>query len=158
MIVRIKNSFEYEQQVQVDILILQVTVFSNVIQQLSRLQIPARPFQSHIVPAEGGDLQICYNFRIQYFLKLVRGFGKIFLEIVRQPQMIPYIGFKSAGGSPLRPLKQIRFRFIRSEEHTSELQSRGHLVCRLLLEKKKNQAIDTNNTRQDKPKRDCKDT
>src|SRR5690625_6047980 len=28
-------------------------------------------------------------------------------------------------------------RFIRSEEHTSELQSRGHLVCRLLLEKKK---------------------
>src|SRR5690625_7608940 len=28
-------------------------------------------------------------------------------------------------------------KFKRSEEHTSELQSRGHLVCRLLLEKKK---------------------
>src|SRR5690625_6884584 len=28
-------------------------------------------------------------------------------------------------------------KIIRSEEHTSELQSRGHLVCRLLLEKKK---------------------
>src|SRR5690625_5511525 len=28
-------------------------------------------------------------------------------------------------------------RIGRSEEHTSELQSRGHLVCRLLLEKKK---------------------
>src|SRR5690625_6605255 len=27
---------------------------------------------------------------------------------------------------------------VRSEEHTSELQSRGHLVCRLLLEKKEN--------------------
>src|SRR5439155_7288572 len=27
--------------------------------------------------------------------------------------------------------------YNRSEEHTSELQSRGHLVCRLLLEKKK---------------------
>src|SRR5690625_5406903 len=27
--------------------------------------------------------------------------------------------------------------YLRSEEHTSELQSRGHLVCRLLLEKKK---------------------
>src|SRR5690625_6452909 len=26
---------------------------------------------------------------------------------------------------------------VRSEEHTSELQSRGHLVCRLLLEKEK---------------------
>src|SRR2546422_8145035 len=30
----------------------------------------------------------------------------------------------------------------RSEEHTSELQSRLHLVCRLLLEKKKNNAYD----------------
>src|SRR5439155_22075763 len=29
----------------------------------------------------------------------------------------------------------------RSEEHTSELQSRGHLVCRLLLEKKKKQRL-----------------
>src|SRR5439155_14555438 len=29
---------------------------------------------------------------------------------------------------------------MRSEEHTSELQSRGHLVCRLLLEKKKEAA------------------
>src|SRR5690554_8196055 len=28
-------------------------------------------------------------------------------------------------------------RWLRSEEHTSELQSRPHLVCRLLLEKKK---------------------
>src|SRR5690625_6384480 len=28
---------------------------------------------------------------------------------------------------------------VRSEEHTSELQSRGHLVCRLLLEKKKSE-------------------
>src|SRR5439155_5868557 len=31
----------------------------------------------------------------------------------------------------------------RSEEHTSELQSRGHLVCRLLLEKKKDNIITT---------------
>src|SRR6266699_6285922 len=30
------------------------------------------------------------------------------------------------------------FRAARSEEHTSELQSRPHLVCRLLLEKKNN--------------------
>src|SRR5436309_11679751 len=32
-------------------------------------------------------------------------------------------------------------RAIRSEEHTSELQSRENLVCRLLLEKKKNKKI-----------------
>src|SRR5690625_7032761 len=31
----------------------------------------------------------------------------------------------------------------RSEEHTSELQSRGHLVCRLLLEKKKKKNTST---------------
>src|SRR5690625_5621684 len=33
--------------------------------------------------------------------------------------------------------------FLRSEEHTSELQSRGHLVCRLLLEKKKTRSDQT---------------
>src|SRR5690625_5593656 len=32
--------------------------------------------------------------------------------------------------------------WLRSEEHTSELQSRGHLVCRLLLEKKKKKLYD----------------
>src|SRR3712207_7963632 len=38
---------------------------------------------------------------------------------------------------PLRPLTSSTSIFIRSEEHTSELQSRQYLVCRLLLEKKK---------------------
>src|SRR5690625_6152024 len=37
----------------------------------------------------------------------------------------------------LADLKKYRETQLRSEEHTSELQSRGHLVCRLLLEKKK---------------------
>src|SRR5207253_7829218 len=36
--------------------------------------------------------------------------------------------------------EQKRVATHRSEEHTSELQSRGHLVCRLLLEKKKQQS------------------
>src|SRR2546422_7697675 len=36
------------------------------------------------------------------------------------------------------PTILIVWRVVRSEEHTSELQSRLHLVCRLLLEKKKN--------------------
>src|SRR5690625_5804859 len=42
-------------------------------------------------------------------------------------------------GQEREELKQLRRRVhdLRSEEHTSELQSRGHLVCRLLLEKKK---------------------
>src|SRR5207253_5701564 len=36
-----------------------------------------------------------------------------------------------------RDIAGLRQSGLRSEEHTSELQSRGHLVCRLLLEKKK---------------------
>src|SRR3712207_7033420 len=36
--------------------------------------------------------------------------------------------------------------FYRSEEHTSELQSRQYLVCRLLLEKKKTKTITTHTT------------
>ena len=36
----------------------------------------------------------------------------------------------------------------RSEEHTSELQSPDHLVCRLLLEKKKKQKEKKHNTNQ----------
>src|SRR5688572_31425567 len=35
------------------------------------------------------------------------------------------------------------FRFTRSEEHTSELQSQSNLVCRLLLEKKKKSYINS---------------
>src|SRR3989442_6381039 len=44
------------------------------------------------------------------------------------------VGHAGAAG-PVRPQRQ-RSRDARSEEHTSELQSRPHLVCRLLLEKK----------------------
>src|SRR3712207_8696825 len=35
------------------------------------------------------------------------------------------------------PVQEVQQRVARSEEHTSELQSRQYLVCRLLLEKKK---------------------
>src|SRR5258708_21817636 len=38
-----------------------------------------------------------------------------------------------------RAAPSYKFRYSRSEEHTSELQSPDHLVCRLLLEKKKKQ-------------------
>src|SRR5690554_7210900 len=45
----------------------------------------------------------------------------------------PAFATASSTGSNSRMLEI----FLRSEEHTSELQSRPHLVCRLLLEKKK---------------------
>src|SRR2546430_12590930 len=44
------------------------------------------------------------------------------------------------GGIPLRETRKCRGAqrdYLRSEEHTSELQSQSNLVCRLLLEKKK---------------------
>src|SRR2546422_8542192 len=43
----------------------------------------------------------------------------------------------AAGSAPATPGGSRARLSIRSEEHTSELQSRLHLVCRLLLEKKK---------------------
>src|SRR2546422_2348711 len=79
-----------------------------------------------------------------------------FLMIRRPPRstLFPYTTlFRSGGQAPRHPgapaASSIRCRWpgvsmsrsttsrTRSEEHTSELQSRLHLVCRLLLEKKK---------------------
>src|SRR2546422_3244886 len=49
-----------------------------------------------------------------------------------QPSAVP-------AGAAITPAVQVTAEDpLRSEEHTSELQSRLHLVCRLLLEKKKN--------------------
>src|SRR5258707_7588519 len=52
--------------------------------------------------------------------------------------------FGATLGGPLRKDRTFFFRRgpprVRSEEHTSELQSRQYLVCRLLLEKKKEKA------------------
>src|SRR2546422_7830792 len=50
----------------------------------------------------------------------------------------PVYGVRAGHGCLLRPLPDRHAHRRRSEEHTSELQSRLHLVCRLLLEKKKN--------------------
>src|SRR2546429_8457864 len=54
----------------------------------------------------------------------------------RQPERLHRGGAAVPGAA--RALRQPGMKFdLRSEEHTSELQSRLHLVCRLLLEKKK---------------------
>src|SRR5437870_7489844 len=69
-----------------------------------------------------------------------------FLMIRRPPRstLFPYttlfrsrgMGTKSPTCWQHRSAASALFPYKRSEEHTSELQSRGHLVCRLLLEKK----------------------
>src|SRR2546422_7727403 len=54
------------------------------------------------------------------------------------PQRVRDAEAEAAGGTKdARDLPDDRWHVVRSEEHTSELQSRLHLVCRLLLEKKK---------------------
>src|SRR3712207_8124808 len=57
-------------------------------------------------------------------------------------QQGPVVPGRLAGGEPLQGLQHLanqarRDKVTRSEEHTSELQSRQYLVCRLLLEKKR---------------------
>src|SRR5262245_44215553 len=49
-----------------------------------------------------------------------------------------YEQIAKAGGGIWSTVEKTRTASERSEEHTSELQSLRHLVCRLLLEKKKN--------------------
>src|SRR3989442_5288144 len=66
-----------------------------------------------------------------------------YTTLFRSPQRVERSGdFRAAGLFDELRASQRELRFVsaslaRSEEHTSELQSRPHLVCRLLLEKKK---------------------
>src|SRR5258707_10180605 len=67
---------------------------------------------------------------------------------VRQAQAIALAG--AIPGTLHRALERAREAATRSEEHTSELQSRQYLVCRLLLEKKKtHQPFQTTDTEHD---------
>src|SRR5258707_4528917 len=79
------------------------------------------PYQDGIFPGQYGA------GRIFYYNSLMR-------RKLRIPQIAAVMGPCIAGGAYLPALSDV---IIRSEEHTSELQSRQYLVCRLLLEKKK---------------------
>src|SRR2546430_9992496 len=56
-------------------------------------------------------------------------------------QLHRHVGLAADAGGSVTEFSRLRFRggeeLLRSEEHTSELQSQSNLVCRLLLEKKK---------------------
>src|SRR3712207_7248349 len=58
----------------------------------------------------------------------------LMVGLVQAAAMLPVFLFALPGGAAADILDR---RLARSEEHTSELQSRQYLVCRLLLEKKK---------------------
>src|SRR3989442_4931370 len=62
------------------------------------------------------------------------GFARdVFPSNIDSPALRPVMSLRSR----IELLKRVSKGEPRSEEHTSELQSRPHLVCRLLLEKKK---------------------
>src|SRR5256884_2694667 len=76
--------------------------------------------------------QICYDGTNFY----------TFIDTFNLQSQLAKRGKNKQGRSNLRQVSYALFCTTdRSEEHTSELQSRLHLVCRLLLEKKKKKSI-----------------
>src|SRR3712207_7209577 len=76
-------------------------------------------------------------FRSEIFLQIAMNTG--WIAHTRRSPHIPSNSIKNIH-SVLKSSSKERMNFyqsLRSEEHTSELQSRQYLVCRLLLEKKK---------------------
>src|SRR5690625_5473166 len=78
------------------------------------------PLGPAVIDAEGIDPA---QLRVRTWVN-----GKIVQDDTTEDLVFPF-------GQLVADLSQM---MTRSEEHTSELQSRGHLVCRLLLEKKNN--------------------
>src|SRR2546422_2704626 len=98
--------------------------------------------QLHIAPLEGYDPEIgrwlwaLQDVRHRYTLRLVKDLDERLVDW-EGPD-----GQENAIASLLYHIAHVEIGWLygdvkRSEEHTSELQSRLHLVCRLLLEKKK---------------------
>src|SRR2546430_10831342 len=65
----------------------------------------------------------------------------------RRPRLLEVSPPRPAGDPEPGEQRGLRARMLRSEEHTSELQSQSNLVCRLLLEKKKQDVMTFRRTR-----------
>src|SRR5205809_2734368 len=78
------------------------------------------------------------------YTTLFRSQAYDFLHLFRSKGCTVQVGGSDQWGNITAGIDLIRR--VRSEEHTSELQSRLHLVCRLLLEKKKTQRHKTTRT------------
>src|SRR2546430_12917282 len=70
-------------------------------------------------------LPICHLHRLSLIHDLERSLGEV-------------VDGAAVAQDRRRQLDEMDIHLFRSEEHTSELQSQSNLVCRLLLEKKKN--------------------
>src|SRR5438270_9343166 len=70
------------------------------------------------------------------------------LGVVKKPQIHHGADDNGSGSTTVMELARRFITVVRSEEHTSELQSQSNLVCRLLLEKKKKKKKKQNNKKQ----------
>src|SRR5690625_5321297 len=78
-----------------------------------------------------------YAYRLKLYWDFIELF-QIDFKNISMENLLKYIGWlqgKSTINKTMRQPKTVNYNVMRSEEHTSELQSRGHIVCRLLLEK-----------------------
>src|SRR3989442_15088986 len=93
------------------------------------------------IPAAVQELQKNCPVRVEHLPVVIEKLGGIEVGKIRQHGLLylehPYV---VPGGMFNEMYGWDSYFILRSEEHTSELQSRPHLVCRLLLEKKKNTA------------------
>src|SRR5947209_7369915 len=80
---------------------------------------------------------LCASRCLQNSVRIAKSFWRI--NAIRRPRAFSIHDFgvvaKSRGGTARRRRTNHSLQAARSEEHTSELQSRQYLVCRLLLEK-----------------------
>src|SRR5215217_8842036 len=98
---------------------------------------------------------VCWLLHVVIFL-----FCFFFLMIRRPPRstLFPYTTLfrsrmRTGASRSCRCASSTTCRRARSEEHTSELQSRQYLVCRLLLEKKKKKKTKTTTYKKKKKKK-----
>src|SRR5690625_5489326 len=101
--------------------------------------LPSKVNITEVCPRDGFQSlpeYISSNKKVDIINKIMEcNFSQIEVTSFVHPNAVPQM--KDAD-TVLKDIKREKNVSLRSEEHTSELQSRGHLVCRLLLEKKKN--------------------
>src|SRR5947209_14338695 len=106
-------------------------------------QVTVKSGQARVTLAEGGEIGICGPAHLSLLksgnsVTVALDYGRVHAKLDRGVPLTVYTPLIVAtpvaiGDAP----RDATVGFERSEEHTSELQSRQYLVCRLLLEKKK---------------------
>src|SRR5690606_40805684 len=102
------------------------------------------PFSLFMSPSSTAFYSLSLHDALPIWFPLVRPISRVLTSASTSSAVLPS-RFSTRAALPMLAVSArcsaistlAKFRFRRSEEHTSELQSRENLVCRLLLEKKK---------------------